>query len=556
MGSRVEIEFDVLATMRDGVRLRADVYRPVGTGPWPVLLMRTPYGKDVVAETLCNGLDPAAAARLGFLVVVQDTRGRFASEGDWAPLRHERHDGFDTVEWAARLPGSDGRVGLYGASYCGHTQWMAAIERPPSLAAISPLFTWSEPTDGLLSRGGATELGLAVVWSLQTGLDWVGRRGGGEGAVEARIAALVDEWDALGRVGLWRLPAGDVDAVRRHGVPGLDSFAASTDPAVAARSRVAGHQARVTVPSLHTGGWYDVFLQGTLDNYEAMAARGGEARLVVGPWSHEAFQDPIGERLFGLRAARDGLPVRRPSGDWKSLQLEWFRHHLRGERPPLPERPVRIFVMGREEWREEAAWPLARARRERWFLHADGSLAPTSPGADAGVSEFLYDPGDPVPTVGGQTLLGPGHGSGPVDQAPVESRADVLVFTSAPLPADLEVTGRVRATLHVGSSAPSTDWVVRLCDVDAAGRSTNVCDGILRVDDAASVDRVEVDLWSTSIVFLRAHRIRVQVTSSCFPRWDRNLNTGRQREPHWALARQRLHHDASRPSFVELPVVP
>jgi putative CocE/NonD family hydrolase len=542
--SGVEIALDVPVRMRDGVVLRANVYRPAGAGgPWPTLLLRTPYRKDLASELAWCGIDPVEAVRRGFIVVVQDTRGRFASDGEWEPLRHEALDGWDTIEWAARLPGSNGRVGTYGGSYCGSTQWMPAIERPPSLAAICPLMTWSDPFDGLFARGGAVELGLTVLWTLLTGLDHLLRIGAGADAVEA----VLDELDGLGDA-CRGLPVAELAALRR-GSPELGGVRASVDPAGAADVGVAGRHERVEVPSFHVGGWYDCFVQGTLDGYEAMVACGREARLIVGPWTHERFADPVGELSFGTRSGREAVDV-------QGLQLAWLRAQLDPQAPPADGPAVRIFTMGRDAWRDEAAWPPARARAERWLLRAGGALAPGEPDAAAPPSAFAYDPADPVPTVGGATVMWPAHPPGPLDQAAVEARADVLVFTSEPLERELEVTGRVRVVLHAVSSTPSTDWVARLCDVHPDGRSFNVCDGIVRV--AAGADelrRVEIDLWSTSIAFLPGHRLRVHVTSSSFPRWDRNLNTGDQRAARMQVARQTVFHDADRASWIELPAI-
>lgn len=551
--SAVTVEFDVSARMRDGVTLRANVYRPDGPGPWPTLLTRLPYGKDL--PMIVSRLDPVQVARRGFMLVIQDCRGRFASEGEWDPFRLERQDGYDTVEWAALLPGSNGRVGMYGESYFGNTQWLAAMEQPPSLAAISPEMTWSEPMDGLFARGGAVEFGLAMSWSLQHSFDYLARLGLSEDELQDRVKAVIDEYDRLDEDGYWELPAEDIAVFRRHGIPEFGTFRAG-DPDVAGLPRVAGSHERVEVPSFHVGGWHDVFLQGTLDNYRAMVALGREARLVVGPWTHVAFADPIGDRLFGLRAARDGVPV-HPQGDLNGLRLAWLRRQLvPGPGVELPEAPVRIFVMGRNEWRDEAAWPPGRAVAERWYLHAGGSLATTGPAAGDQPSEFHYDPANPVPTVGGNSIMSPDYPPGPKDQGAVEARDDVLVFTSEPLHEELEVTGRVRVILHAASSAPSTDWIARLCDVDPDGRSLNLCDGILRVGTGADRrERHEIDLWSTSNVFRRGHRLRVQVTSSSFPRWDRNLNTGDQRATRYEVARQRVFLNADQASYIELPVV-
>jgi putative CocE/NonD family hydrolase len=332
------------------------------------------------------------------------------------------------------------------------------------------------------------------------------------------------------------------------------------DPDVLAPFRVAGEYECLTVPSFHVSGWYDGAVQGVLDSYVTMVALGRPARLVLGPWTHDdsAGVDPVGELCFGARAARLGAPA-HAHGDLNDEQLAWFACHLDPAVPSKVEEsgaPVRIFVMGRNQWRDEAAWPLARARAERWFLGAEGTLRPQAPSADATPSEFTYDPADPVPALGGQTILAAAFPPGPRDQTRIEARPDVCVFTSEPLQRDLEVTGRVRVVLHAESSAPSTDWVARLCDVHPDGRSFNVCDGVLRVAQGAETcQQVTIDLWSTSNVFLAGHRLRVHVTSSSFPRWDRNLNTGNQREPRFQVARQRICHDSQHPSWIELPII-
>jgi len=555
---KITVELDVPARMRDGVALRANVYRPEGPGPWPALLNRTPYGKDEIAATSWPGLDPVQAASQGFIVAVQDTRGRFGSDGDWEAYRTEACDGFDSVEWLAGLQACNGRVGMYGGSYHGNNQWLAAARRPPSLAAIAPSQTWSDPADGLLSRGGAVELGVALRWALENGYDSLRRSEPDTRELARRASALMDEWDRLSEAGYWELPVAGSAVLKRHNVSDLGAIPALDDPGIGDRCRVTGLYGSIAVPSFHTAGWYDIFTQGTLDNYQAMVAAGHEARLVVGPWTHLAFGDPIGQRFFGMRAGRDGTAV-HAGHDLVGLQLAWFRRHLLpAPEQELPAAPVRIFVMGRNEWRDETGWPPARAVRQQWFLHSDHSLRPTAErGDDTPASEFTYDPADPAPTLGGNGVLRPGYPGGPVDQSTVESRDDVLVYTSEPLREDLEVTGRVTAVLHAASSASSTDWVVRLCDVDPEGRSLNLCDGIVRV--AAGADRLQrhvIDLWSTSNVFLRGHRIRVQVTSSSFPRWDRNLNTGDQRGTRYQAARQQFSHRASQPTYVELPVIP
>ena len=303
----------------------------------------------------------------------------------------------------------------------------------------------------------------------------------------------------------------------------------------------------IQVPSLHMAGWYDVFLQGTLDNYKALARSGHEARLVVGPWTHERFVDPIGEQVFGIRSSRDSGAV-HPDGDWNAMRLAWLRRHLEGSADEEQStKPVRIFVMGANEWRDEDSWPPADAIAERWFLQPEGRLSQVVPEGNNAASRFVYDPDDPVPTRGGNTLLWSGYPAGPVDQRPIEARTDVLVFTSEVLESSLDVTGRVSVALHARSSGMSTDWVARLCDVHPDGRSINLCDGIFRAGLGADQDGLyELDLWSTSNVFLAGHRIRLQITSSSFPRWDRNLNTGDQRSPRKDVAHQQIFHDRVR----------
>jgi putative CocE/NonD family hydrolase len=546
----VTVEFDVPGRMRDGVVLRANVYRPQGGGPWPTLLTRLPYGKDV--HEIARRLDPLRAARSGFMVVIQDTRGRFGSDGDWDPFVWERRDGYDSVEWAARLPGSNGRVGMYGESYLGNTTWLAAIERPPSLEAISPALTWSDPMDGLYARGGALELGLLVQWSLEQGIDHVCRREIASSERRRLVEAIIDDLDKLAETGYWALPADANPVLHRYGIPPLPSVAALQAEAVAAAPRVTGSYPAVEVPSFQIGGWYDIFLQGTLDNFDGMVKAGKEAQLVVGPWTHVAFADPVGQLGFGLRGGRYGVPA-HPHGTLNEWQLEWMARHLLPDRQRSQvEAPVRIFLMGRNEWRDETRWP-PPSEEQRWFLRGEGRLTLEEPDREE-IVRFSYDPNDPVPTAGGNTVMAPAYPSGPFDQREVEARGDVLVFTSEPLAEDLEVTGRVSLVLHADSSAPSTDWVGRLCDVYPDGRSMNLCDGILRVAEGAGERRrYVIDLWSTSNVFLRGHRIRVHLTSSSFPRWDRNLNTGEQGAGGRQVAHQRLHLGPDGGSFLVLP---
>jgi uncharacterized protein len=540
--------------MRDGTVLRANVYRPAAGGPWPTLLVRTAYGKDTL--TAIGLLDPVQTARDGFVVVIQDIRGRFASDGEFVAFKHERHDGYDSVEWAARLRDSNGRVAMYGDSYLGNTQLAASIEQPPSLKAIAPALTWCDPMDGMFARGGALELGLALRWSLLEGVTELVRTSPTANERLERISLLIDEFDRIDTDAYWELPVEPSAALKRHRVPDLGTFGAIRRDEVREWATVDGHHAEIKVPSLYTGGWYDAFLQGSLDNYTSTVAAGGKARLVVGPWAHAEFGERVGDLRFGLRAARYGLPIDE-RGSIQDQQLAWLRDHLQDLTTDTDHPPVRIFVMGRNEWRSEEAWPLARANDRRWYLTATKALTPDPAPTPLDTATFIHNPDDPVPTIGGHIEMSSAFPPGPRDQRDIEARPDLLTFTSEVLDTEMEVTGRVRAVLHCKSSAPSTDWVVRLCDVHPDGLSINVCDGISRITDGAwEACRREVDLWSTSIVFLPGHRLRVHVASSSFPRWDRNLGTVPQGIADRRKAEQTIYLSAERPSFIEFSVVP
>lgn len=553
----VEIEFDVPAKMRDGTVLMADLYRPTKDGPWPVLVHRTPYGKRVTAIAT---IDTLAAVAAGYLVVHQDVRGRFASGGDWQPFTYERSDGYDTVEWAAQLPGSSGRVGMFGGSYPGNVQWNAAISQPPSLKTIAPQVTWSDPGDGAFFRGGALELGLNAAWSLGNGAGYLLRTITDAERLSAAVAELLTDFDDLARRTYWELPAVRLPALRRHRVPDIGAELALENPKSAQPACVAGNHVLTALPTFNVGGWYDAFLQGTLDNFAAMRGLGNPAKLVIGPWTHEAIVAPlnanqIGDRNFGIRSSPQLIGGAHSLTD---LQLRWFDHWLRNiDTGYLEEPPISIFVMGVNTWRHEDDWPLARARDRRLYLQEGGRLGWEPPAGSESSDTYVYDPQSPVMTRGGALVMASDFRAGAVDQEPTERRADVLVYTSDPLPVDLEVTGRVTATLFAATDAPSTDWVVRLCDVDASGISYNVTDGILRASQEDGRRPLEVDLWSTSIVFKAGHRLRVQVTSSNFPRWDRNPNTGALPREATSLsaARQTVYHERERPSHITLATV-
>ncbi|HLV99153.1 MAG TPA: CocE/NonD family hydrolase [Ktedonobacterales bacterium] len=579
----VHVDFDVPATMRDGITLRANIYRPAAEGAYPVLLTRLPYGKDFPLGS--SVLDPVKAARQGYITVVQDTRGRFTSEGDWYPLRDEGPDSYDSIEWAATLPGSNGKVGTYGASYFGFTQWVGAIQSPPHLAAMVPYITWANPHDGVFSRGGALELGIQASWLLETGLDTVLRRERGNPDPRvgyAKMVALAQEIDRLPAEGYQSLPLKAFEPFRRTnlGESFFDGIEHPFAPEYSAPSTILGHHGKVNVPCYNAGGWYDIFLAGTLRNFQEMRAHGAtpearQARLLIGPWSHTNASNTVGDTAFGYGASAALINLQI---DFMSLQLRWFDRWLKGiENGVDREPPVKIFVMGENVWRDEQEWPLARALPTPFYLHSgghantlegDGSLTTELP-SDESADRFEYDPLNPVPTLGGSLLMPAVYRSGAINQQPIERRDDMLVYTSAPLEHDLEVTGPITVTLWAASSAPDTDFVARLVDVHPDGFARNLTDGIIRARYRHGLQTPEllepgkayeytIDLWATSNLFKAGHRIRLDITSSNFPRWDRNLNTGHEigADAEVQSATQTILHSREYPSHVLLPVVP
>jgi putative CocE/NonD family hydrolase len=587
LNQQIVVDYDAPARMRDGVTLRANIYRPAGQGPWPVLLTRLPYGKDFPLGTAV--LDPAQVARQGYVVVVQDTRGRMTSEGEWTPFIHEPNDGVDTIAWAAQLPYSNGQVGMYGASYFGFTQWASAIHQPPALKALVPLMTWNDPFNGVIFRGGALELGTAGNWQLQMALEVLLRRHrDNPQALGKAIYLLATQIDALSADGYHSLPLCEFAPLKQQDVAPyfFENFLhpMERDHELTRPMHILGHHHTVSVPSFNVGGWYDIFLQDTITNFKIMREEGStpqarQSKLLIGPWTHGVMTNAVGERNFGFASSAALIDLKI---DFVSLQVRWFNHWLKGiDTGMLNEAPIKLFVMGANIWRDEHEWPLARAVETRYYLHSsghanslqgDGTLRIRPPdGTEAGSDQYIYDPANPVPTCGGALLMTPEYRSGPFDQRPIEGREDVLVYTSEVLTSAVEVTGPIKVRLWAVSSAPDTDFVARLVDVYPDGYAQNLTDGILRARyrafergetpgliEPGTAYPYDIDLWATSNLFQAGHRIRLDVTSSSFPRWDRNPNTGHAlgADAELALARQTILHDSQHPSYVVLPVVP
>ena len=568
----VNYERNVAVKMRDGVVLRADIYRPQADGKFPVLLQRTPYNKDNEI-----GFGIKAAAR-GYVVIFEDVRGRYASEGEWYTFKNEPNDGYDTVEWAAALPYSDGRVGMFGASYVGATQMLAAIAHPPHLAGICPIVTASNYHENWTYQGGAL-----AQWFDE---DWT------SGLAHNTYERLVERQnDPVG--GIWKQPLTHYSILNLDERPDLASNASvapyfldwlahpSYDDYWKAMS-IEEHFSDITVPALHLAAWYDLFQAGSLRNYEGIRDHGGtEAarkgqQLVVVIGGHAGSMPKVGDVDFGPNA-------KEPQDEW---ELQYYDYLFKGVKNQFADgKPVKIFVMGANQWREEDDWPLARAKNTKYFLHSggkanslrgNGSLSTTVPGKES-ADQYVYDPANPVPTIGGPLCCESERWPpGPRDQRPAEAREDVLVYATPPMAEDIEVTGPVSLELYAKSSAVDTDFTAKLVDVWPNGFAQNLTEGILRARyrdsrqtpqlmNPGQIYKVNIDVWSTSNVFKKGHMLRLEVSSSNFPRFDRNLNTGRMRYlrtsdmPAGAQlekASNTILHDAEHPSALILPIVP
>ncbi|NOX56107.1 MAG: CocE/NonD family hydrolase [Planctomycetes bacterium] len=548
----VDVQAEVKIPMRDGIRLSANVFRPKAAGKFPTILVRTPYGKGGT-----RGGPGHFFARRGYVFVSQDCRGRGTSEGEWEPFANEAKDGLDTHRWILQQPWSNGKIGTMGGSYVGFTQWAPAPDAGPYLKAMFPVVPLVDPYSDVAYVGGAFQLALMMGW---------GAAMSGQGNVNGWTR---ERWNQALRT----LPLRTWDRTLGAKVQYLRDWVAHPQfDAYWARSSIRGRGGQITAPMYVVGGWYDIFAKSVLEHVAAVrAARSGPRRqtihVLMGPWAHGISRDGrVGSLDFGKQAVVD----------LNAIRARWFDHWLKGqstdgERWP----PYRIFVMGRNQWRDEPQWPLARTRYTPYYfhsggsantLHGDGTLNTVKPGSEP-TDRYVYDPDDPVPTLGGCNLV---HCPiGPHDQTEAEKRQDVLVFTSERLKQEVEVTGPVKVVLYAASTARDTDWTAKLVDVHPDGRAFNLCDGIVRARyresttrptliEPGRVYRYEIDLWVTSNVFLPGHRIRVEISSSNFPRFDRNPNTGHPfgADAEMQKATQTVYHDADHPSHILLPVIP
>jgi uncharacterized protein len=556
--------------MRDGVRLTADVYRPDTTVQLPVLLQRTPYGRGFSGTGFA-----LFAAECGYVVVLQDTRGRWASEGDSYPFISEIDDGYDSVEWAAHQPWSNGKVGMYGESYLGYTQFAAAHSQPAALKALVPSFTFTDPYS-FLYQGGALNLGAAISWSLLAGAQMAILRESDSGLLTESEALyymrqFIELVDGMARGSTFQhLPLDSLPLVGKNGILPLLADVLAHPIRDAFWERLAVDHSKVRIPALHFGGWYDVFISNTLADFTRLKENGAAMqKAIIGPWVHANIDGQAGEMDFGLQAS--GM-ILLPD----EIQINWFDHWLKEEPNKIAEQaPLRIFVMGANRWRDEQEWPLARTRFTPFYLHSggsansrhgDGSLNMQFPQQEP-PDVYVYDPNHPTPTRGGGLCCwNPALPPGAFDQRPNEDRADILVYTSPPMEQDLEVTGPVVLHLWAASTAPDTDFTAQLVEVAPDGFARNLCQGILRTHFRPGAEgplepehpyRFEIHIGPTSNLFKAGTCLRLEIASSSFPRFDRSPNAfpGADLPSAMAPARQTVFHQLDLPSHLLLPVV-
>ena len=580
---------DVDVPMRDGTTLKADVHRPRTAAPVPVILHRTQYGKEDAQSSGPRYAKPEWFASHCYLVVTEDIRGQHASGGQFAEYAHDRDDGYDSVEWAARLPGSNGKVGMYGSSYVGATQWLAAEARPPHLTTIVPANTSADYYDGWTYENGAFRLNFVEPWTV--GIAASAARSRGDTATADRLG---NEAHRMG-VDMARRPY-NAFAPLQPASPltapyFFDWLRHPTNDEYWKRWAPNQHYPRIDLPVLNFEGWYDAFLRGGLENFTGMSrsapspfARGNQ-HVVIGPWDHLGWGRPDSTPAPMLRPRRSSAgqsavaPGPNANSPINSMMVAWYDHFLKGRDNGIDRTAkVHYYEMGANQWRSASAWPLPNTRWTNYALggggqangvFGDGALTPGPP-RPSPPDHFTYDPANPVPSVGGHSCCSARTGSqGPYDQQSVEQRPDVLVYDGPRFTANTEVTGPMKVQLYAATDAPNTDWTAKVVVVHPDGSAVNLNNGIVRASHRESqehpspvrpgqVQRYAIDVWPTSTEFGPGDQLRLEISSSDYPQFDPNPNVGptasttsRQRPAH-----QTVLHDPQHPSTLTLPVIP
>jgi putative CocE/NonD family hydrolase len=530
--------------MRDGIEMATDIYLPDAEGKYPTLLVRDIYsnGSAAVRQRYAK-----FATSNGYAFVFQSARGRYDSDGRWYPYFQEINDGDDTITWIAKQPWSDGKVGMFGSSYLASVQWLAALNRNPALVAIAPAMSPGNYYRDVAYPGGAFSLLSRARW----GVGLAGSR--------TSMSFPVDWINGIDHLPLETL-ADSVGFSVRHFQDWLDhpSYDAYWEPL-----NLEARASEMIVPALNFGGWYDVFLRSTIGSYKTMTeeaasetARNGQ-RLIIGPWPHGWNQSQqTGDQDYG----EDALI------DVDELLLEWFDYWMKDGQEPSGA-PIRIFVMGENVWREENEWPLERTEYRQFYLHDDKELSSERPGARSGPLKYTYDPKDPVPTLGGNIMESTLRG--PYDQSPLDDRNDVLRFVTQTFSEPMEITGPISAELYAATDSTDTDYMAKLIVVKPDGEAFNLVDGVIRARyregfekprliEPGKVYQYSIDMWATSYVLMPGDRLRIDITSSNFPRLARNLNTGAEfaRTTKTKVAHQTIHMSDQYPSHIVLPIIP
>ncbi len=588
LGNDTVIKRNVEITMRDQVTLRADLYLPRDERcQYPCLIQRTPYNKEEVYKKL---FPPEMAAANGYAVLVQDTRGRFASNGEFDLYHNDVLDGYDTVEWAAKQTWCTGKIGMYGGSYGGITQLLAAVSQPPHLITICPAITNSLRYDGYVYEGGVFRLVSYIGWTLMMIQDTAKKN---NIELPGSILDVLEGLDELHHISFSRfsdskvifektnelqknmqrvlltLPLENLPIPKKIAAYFFDWLKLWKDGDYWEKYDITQYYKRIKIPMLHIGGWYDLFTKHTLENFQGFSNNVAYQRLVMGPWSHGMYSQKVGELDFGNEAEyRDKL---------NALHLQWFDYWLKGSAAPIENEPaVQYFVMGENQWRKTTKWPLKETRYIKWYLHSSGKantlrgngvLSMEQPSYEL-PDRFIYNPEKPVPSMGG-SILPLGMNPGPRNQKVVEEREDVLVYTSEPLLNDLEITGPLKVILWASTDSVDTDFTAKLVDVHPGGFAQNLQDGIIRTSFRNSykspcfiipneIYEYEIDLAATSNLFKQGHSIRLEISSSNFPCYSRNLNTGveHSKGSKMKVANQMVYHNEKHASHVVLPVIP
>jgi putative CocE/NonD family hydrolase len=574
----LNVKINVPVKMRDGTTLYADVCRPDTEKKYPAILVRSPYVKNLASPNM----ETLRMARAGYALVIQDCRGTGASEGEYHQFLNDAEDGFDTVEWVAAQPWCDGNVGMYGLSYLGATQMLAAIMHPPHLKAICPAQVSHSLRGMPMWENGVFLLQLSLMWLNSMIANELARSDLPPEKLKSlrkrafHIATHPEE--SYRSLPLINAPPNEIARDLRLGSVYSDWLTHLEDDDFWKRFHNPVPLEKIAIPALHLGGWYHhVITSSVLANYQGITQKGASElarknqKLLVGPWVSVGGPSVVGELDYGPSASGNAI-------DLTGIHLRWFDYWLKGiDNGIMAEPPVRIFVMGDNLWREENEWPLARTRYTNYYLHSaghansrcgDGTLSAAPPAAEE-PDIYLYDPRNPVPT---QPVLGSTFMLTifePHDQQNTENRPDILVYTTPVLETDIEVTGPVAVKLYASSSAIDTDFCSKLVDVWPDGKAYNVVDGITRARYRNSISKPElikpdkvyeytIDMRYTSIVFKAGHRIRVEIYSSNFPRWDRNLNTGHPigQDAEIKVALQSILHNQQYASHIVLPVIP